>query len=218
VKLIVALEGALATGKSTIAAYAEDKYGGFCIEEVKEIFDRPKSEPQNWYYERQLDRLLGAKTAELEHDLVMLSGDPYQPVWFNWMFPDWGFEPWQVVLRFFSERQDLGLIPDFFGFTHVEEDERYKRLIARELARGHDRELAEAKHARYQPMTAVIRAYFESLESTFPGFVVMLETSDLEQSTKEIRSHRPNTPDSHQLFSFMEDWFSTHKPGDFNVR
>ena len=215
--MIVALEGAPATGKSTIAAYVEDRHGGFCIEEVNKIFDRPKPEPQNWYYERQLDRLSQAKDAESDHDLVVLAGDPYQPVWFNWMFPDWGFEPWQVVLRFFSERQDAGLMPDFFGFTHVDEDERYKRLIARLLARGHSRDLAEAKHAKYQPMTAVIRAYFEALGSEFPGFVLMIETGNMEQSTKEIRAHRPYSPDSHQLFSFMETWLSANKPGDFSA-
>ncbi|WP_148059455.1 ATP-binding protein [Sinobacterium caligoides] len=47
---IICLEGASGIGKSTAAYFMEREYGYVRIPEVKELFDRPSNQPDDWYF------------------------------------------------------------------------------------------------------------------------------------------------------------------------
>ena len=61
--MIIALEGAPATGKSTVAGHMAEHHGATCIEEVNILFDRPNLESLHWYFEQELERMALAQPA-----------------------------------------------------------------------------------------------------------------------------------------------------------
>lgn len=101
---ILCLEGASAVGKSTVSRLLEDKYNFERIPEVKALFDRPKKEPKNWYLEKQIARWRIAKKISDSGRVAVLDGDPFQPIWYNWIYPNDGFQPIQEIIQFYEEK------------------------------------------------------------------------------------------------------------------
>lgn len=213
---VIYLEGPLATGKSTVAVHIAGRFDGSCIEEVNKLFSRPADEARTWYYERQVDRMGQARTAESDGHLAVLAGDPYQPIWFNWIFPSGRFEPWYRVLKFFEENSYDCILPNFYGFTMVDEEERIRRELEREIRMGRTRAEALAKHARYVPMHAPLEAYFLAVGAEFPGFVLTLDTGNFETAMQKLMGYRPPPkPKKKEFLEFASDWLSSHSPGDY---
>ncbi len=52
-----------------------------------------------WYFEREIERWELACEQDGTDRLIILDGDPYQPVWFNWIYPELAkFERYATML------------------------------------------------------------------------------------------------------------------------
>jgi hypothetical protein len=207
--MIVAIEGAPGVGKSTTAARLADA-GALVIPEVNLLFARPEGEAASWYYDRQNARWEMAVLAARQCKLVVLDGDPFQPVWFNWAFACEGFEDWRKVLEFYRCRVGKGRIafPDRYVFLTVDEAVRQERMLARERARGLGEERAQLKTSRYARLVAPQARFFRALAARFPGWVVELEAASLEKNVASVLGLGPLSapPGGLEVLDFMEAW------------
>ena len=214
--MIISFEGVVATGKTTVSEYLAAKYGAIRIAEVNEMFaPRPIPEPAMWYFDREIERWELACEQDGTDRLIILDGDPYMPVWFNWIYPELPFQPWWEVLEFFETRLDQVGIPGYYVYLHTTASERYRREHKRETARGHDEEQFIAKFERYATMLGPQMAYFNALGQRFPGLVYSQEAAELEATALCSLDRHPTAVDTAQVFSFMRSWLGSHNPDDF---
>ncbi len=214
--MIIALEGALATGKSTVASHLAERHGAFPIEEVNKHFKRSAPEPDDWYLIRQLERLEIANREEEHGSLVVMAGDPFQPIWFNWCYPELGFLSWQHALEFFMARATGFRLPSFYGFLTASEEELYERQMARENARGLTPAQAQAKHDRYLKMVKPQRMLFNAIGTEFPRFVCQGPPAEVSDTAESLLAFDAVTPEASELLNFIRVWLALHSPDDFD--
>ncbi|HEY8560173.1 MAG TPA: AAA family ATPase [Pyrinomonadaceae bacterium] len=77
---IICFEGASAVGKTTTSNALRDERGARVVPEVNQLFARPENEPAEWYFERQVERWRIARERSRRGALVVLDGDPFQPL------------------------------------------------------------------------------------------------------------------------------------------
>ena len=106
--MIITLEGAPAVGKSTIARELESGSGFKRIPEVNELFkSRPENESSDWYAKQQLKRM---SLTGLSAERCVFDGDPFQVVWFSWMYSERINQSWREKLQVFLDNKEaLGL-------------------------------------------------------------------------------------------------------------
>jgi aromatic ring-cleaving dioxygenase len=210
--MILSIEGAPASGKSTTCEHLVRRYGAVRIPEVNELFGKsPTGEPWTWYCERQLERCARARAADGPGRLVLLDGDPLQAVWYSWIYPERGFEPWRHPLAFFRARASALVVPSFHVHLWIDGAEHVRRERAREAARGHDARRAELKVRLYADFAPPQRAWFDALEARFRGFVLSCETLDMERTALAILGHEPPAaPDAGEFLDWMGRWLAAH--------
>ena len=214
--MIIVLEGAPAAGKTTTALHLVEHHDAFRIPEVNVLFpERPSPEPAHWYLARQVERWALAKQSAAK--LVLLDGDPYQPVWFSWMYPG-RVRPasWQAAVDYFEEHLEEVAAPAFSAHLSVDPDERYRREVSRERARGHDEATGDRKYARYVDFAGPQHAYFAALNEAFPGAVVFFEATSATGVAAALLEHEPPpASDVRDVFAFMRSWLDQHDPQAF---
>ena len=82
----ICLEGASAVGKTTTSNELAKRTNAYIIPEVNLLFERPVVESKTWYLERQIDRWLIAQEKLETYETVILDGDIFQPLSYNWCF------------------------------------------------------------------------------------------------------------------------------------
>ena len=80
--LRICFEGPSAVGKSSLAQLFSSTYN--VKKEVNELFPHPTNMDKFWYLERQVERY---QIACASTQPVIFDGDPFQPLWYNWIFP-----------------------------------------------------------------------------------------------------------------------------------
>lgn len=83
---VICLEGASGVGKSTTACELSKRYSAYTVPEVNVLFERPDPMPRYWYFERQAERWQIAQEKLVDHEIVILDGDVFQPLWYNWAY------------------------------------------------------------------------------------------------------------------------------------
>ncbi|MCX6596703.1 MAG: AAA family ATPase [Acidobacteria bacterium] len=213
--MIVAFEGAPGVGKSTTATALAD-LGAFVIPEANLLFARPTPEPADWYLDRQNVRWEMAALQARQERLAILDGDPFQPLWFGWVFRAGPWVGWRDALQFYRQRILDGRLafPDRYVFFTLPEPQRRQRLLARERARGFGEERAQQKAERYAPLVEPQRQYFDALTTRFPDWVVTLEPTSLEHSAAIIQALRPPEtppPASLEILEFIGRWMGENE-------
>ena len=178
----------------------------------------PDPEPESWHIDRQVERFQAALQAS--GDLVILDGDPYQPVWFNWIFPESGFPSWWRCIEIFTARSQRLVVPDFYVYLHTQSDERFRRMVFRYAKLGLDRERAIVKYERDAGLEEARRDFFRALDKAFPGLVLFVEAIDLERTFEAFRDYRNTPPSVVDLLNAMSSWLAendigTYRPGVF---
>jgi adenylate kinase family enzyme len=211
--MIITLEGAPATGKSTIAKHLAQCHGLFRVPEVNELFpDRPRPEPEYWYCERQIDRLNLATT----HVNSVLDGDAFQAIWFSWLYPDRGFAHWSRSMEFFRARVRAITLPSFYAYLHASDSERYGREKDRERARGRSHDQFVRKWSRYVDFQAPHKALFDAMSREYPAWVVSLETTDVEASAEKLLSTTSgDPPGTIEFIEWLGAWLGSNDSEDF---
>ena len=97
---ILCLEGPSAVGKSSTARYLAEHHAAIHIPEVNLLFQRPENASPYWYFERQVERVQIARSHP-PGNLVILDGDPFQPIWYDPLFPAFNSLSYQSVLDFY---------------------------------------------------------------------------------------------------------------------
>ena len=121
---VICLEGASGVGKSTTSLFLEKNFNFIVIPEVNELFERPVKEPATWYFEKQVERWRLAESESINGGNANLDGDPMQPLWYNWIYHDLGFQPLQEVIEFYDDaiQSDKIKFPEkYFILTGLQE-------------------------------------------------------------------------------------------------
>ena len=206
---IISIEGAPDVGKSAIAA-ALARLGAFVVPEVNQLFAKPKPEPPDWYYDRQNARWEMAQLKAAQGRLAVLDGDPFQPIWFSWIYQDEDWPPVSDAVEFYRRRiaDHRMAFPGLYVFAWIAEAERRERMLARERARGLEEERARRKTAHYARMVEPQRRFFGALADRFPGSVLFVETACLDETLAGVRAAQERTApmDSLEALNFIAEW------------
>lgn len=193
---IIALEGPSGVGKSTTAAALEERHDAVRIPEVNELFEHPGGDAHGWYLDRQCERWRIATEHEEDRALVVLDGDPFQPLWYNWIArglnrPD-PFEEapsLDSIARFYRramERRVVGF-PDRYVVLCADEE----RLRTRKENDATRRRGNFEYHLRF---VAHHRRYFERLESLDAGRVTFVDAETRSGARRAVAEAVPTGP------------------------
>jgi deoxyadenosine/deoxycytidine kinase len=211
---IICFEGASAAGKSTLSDYLREKCGAFVVREVNFLFERTAAEPRFWYFEKQTERWQMALEAAKNHSLVILDGDAFQPLWYNWAY-DYDFgESFREINRFYRNALAAGKInfPDKYFILTVNTGALRNRKAG-------DSSRTRKNFERHLRFIEPQKAYFNFIKSNRNGLVEFIENEDIELSgEKVINSLAGNVSDkdaSLDLFDSIADWLENKRAADF---
>lgn len=201
---ILALEGPNASGKTTVAATLAASDNAFVVAEVNVLFRRPPDEPPDWYLERQSERWDMSARAAQSNGLVILDGDPFQPLWYNWAYDFEGWQPLDELVPFYRPRiarGEMGFPDRYIIFTASEGVLRDRK--AADVAR---RRRGFETHLRFiEPQ----RRYFEAMQRASPDRVVFVESRTVEDNAASIRRAAQGTHaerNAVSLFDHLVGW------------
>ena len=205
--LILCLEGPSAVGKTTAAAALE---GAFVVPEVNLLFVRRAEEGAEWYLERQVDRWAMAAWRSAHRPLAVLDGDPFQPLWYNWIY---GFERWEdlgALEAFYRPRVASGELE--FPWVYV-----ILQASAQELLRRKEGDAARTRRGfeAHLKLIEPQRRYFEAMSGFAPGLVRFVDADDAVETVRAVaqaaREARPMEKPV-ELFDHMTRWLRENRP------
>ena len=205
---IVCLEGPSAAGKTTAASTLAADAAVHVVPEVNALFERPADERREWYFERQVDRWAHAAEAAHDHRLVILDGDPFQPLWYNWAygFPGWrGLDFMEAFYRPRLVRGEMNFPDRYFLFVVSEKALRGRKEADRtRQRRGFD------AHLRFiEPQ----RRYFEAMRAFSRDRVRLLDAQSVSASARTIRVEAREAVAAQrpvELFDYLIRWLGSH--------
>ena len=176
---IVCLEGPSAAGKSAIAHHLSEHVGYAVIPEVNVRFRGRARKGANWYFERQIDRYQEALAHNDDGGRAVLDGDPFQPLWYNWIYRDFG--PLERVIDFYQRAIDHQRIrfPDLYVIIQASVADLATR-------RANDISRRRRNFDRHLQMIAPQRSYFEQLRSFDIVEVEFVENHDVISSAMKV--------------------------------
>jgi thymidylate kinase len=208
---IICFEGASAVGKTTTAKSFNSQFGAPFVPEVIQLFKRPDNEPPEWYFERQADRWTLACRQSRTHKLVILDGDPFQPLWYNWAYNYEGWQDLDFSARFYRAAIQNKTIdfPDLYFVFGSDETELRKRKV-------NDSTRSRRGFEAHLKMIEPQRRYFQAMRAFSPRRVVFLEAETIETNLEFIRARLPvlsgeSEEDSEVLLNQMVGWLRENK-------
>ncbi|MFB5249335.1 chloramphenicol acetyltransferase [Bacillus mycoides] len=179
---IIAFEGASAVGKSTTCRELERNYGAFIIPEVNFLFERPRNEHKTWYFEKQVERWNMAVQKSHQHEIVILDGDIYQPLSYNWCFHfDIFNQPLSLIENFYKEKlinREIGF-PDQYFYLYTGDEELRKRKESDQTKKRRNFE----KHLH---ISKAFQRYYENLNNVAEGYCKLIEAKSVRNNELEI--------------------------------
>jgi deoxyadenosine/deoxycytidine kinase len=197
---IICLEGASAVGKTTTALFLQNNYGAFIVPEVNKLFTRPENPPSEWYLERQVERWTIAQAHEQSHNLVVLDGDPFQPLWYNWAYNFVGLQSLEMLERFYQRSLQIGNLdfPDMYFLLGATKLALKQRRIS-------DSSRKRSNFEKHLKMVEPQSRYFQVMKTVSPSHVYFLEAKHTETSAnailKHTAKHKTSNPDT--LFDYL---------------
>lgn len=206
---IVCLEGPSAVGKTTTAAALAAGGEAYVVAESNVLFARPAEETPTWYLERQVERWTMATMATEHFPLVVLDGDPFQPLWYNAAYGYRGLQSLDVLEGFYRRHLARGTLgfPDRYVVLGASED----RLRAQKAG---DRTRGRRHFEHHLGFIPFQRRYFEEMERRSPGRVRFVDATDVDAAAVHggLRA-APSTPTSLTLFDAMVAWLRAQPAG-----
>lgn len=208
---IICFEGPSAVGKTMTAATLKASYGAFIVPEVNQIFNRPEDEPAEWYFERQVDRWSVALEQSKSQHLVILDGDPFQPLWYCWAYDFVGWQNLSFMEQFYQPRIQNKTIefPDLYIVFSASEGDLRKRNASdpNRKRRGFEKHLE---------MIEPQRRYFEAMRTFSPNQVLFLKAETIEMNVEFIQASvasliEENGDEPGDLFDKMIKWLRENK-------
>lgn len=203
---IICFEGASAVGKTTTANRLKTIGGAYVVPEVGVLFERPRNESPEWFFERQVERWQIADEQSKSHSLVILDGDPFQPLWYCWAYDFVGWQSLDFIRRFYQPKIQIKTLrfPDRYFIFSADEAElrRRKQSDATRQRRGFE------THLR---MIEPQRRYFETIQNFSPNRVRFVEAKTIETNIEFIEQNVSDSINSNEsksefLFGKMINW------------
>ena len=179
---IIAFEGASAVGKSTTCRELERNYGAFIIPEVNVLFERPRNEHRTWYFEKQVERWNMAVQKSHQYEIVILDGDIYQPLSYNWCFHfDIFNQPLSLIENFYKEKlikREIGF-PDQYFYLYTNDEELRKR-------KEFDETKSRRNFEKHLHISKAFQRYYENLNTVADGYCNLIEAKSVKSNELEI--------------------------------
>ncbi len=174
---IVCIEGPSAVGKSSTARYLAEHHEAIHIPEVNLLFERPSGASAYWYFERQVERFQIARAYPKDR-LVVLDGDPFQPIWYDLLFPLVTSLSYRQVLDFYRLQLERGELawPDRYLILSAPVAELRKRKEA-------DLRFKRRKFEAHLALVDFLPKYFGQLSR---GLVRFQNAETLEANAKAV--------------------------------
>lgn len=203
---IVCIEGASGVGKSTVCDVLEKEHGFKKISEVNHLFKRPLNPLPIWYFEKQVERWSLANELSGDGGVVVLDGDPFQPLWYNWIFSDKQIQPLSDVIEFYFSAVEQGRIkfPDRYYLLTASES------VLRKRKEGDTKRLRRNFESHLRLIRPQLN-YFEILNSNRPNSVSVIESDAVSTAVERILSsaRNPHRGGSHlDLFERQRNFVS----------
>ena len=201
---IVCFEGPSAVGKTTAARALGVLRSAAVIPEAAHLFERPPDEPADWYLERQIDRWHLAREHSADGD-VILDGDPFQPLWYNWAYDFDGWHSLDQLESFYRPRiaRNELAFPDLYVlFSASLETLRHRKHNDPERSRRH--------FERHLRLVEPQQRYFAAVEQLAPGLVMIASSESVDENVaaviRALQSHRARRPVGLDLFDGLVSW------------
>ena len=211
--VLICLEGPSAVGKTTTCKALAERYNAYIVPEVNQLFERPAPEPTYWYLERQVERWMLAQEKLETHELVVLDGDTFQPLWYNWSFNFVDWQPLSVLRDFYRQHivaQTLGF-PDGYILLNTNESELLQR-------KENDPTRTRSGFTKNLLVIEPQQRYFQAMDRRIPGFVHLIEATNVEKNVKNIIQALPSLskpPEYPYCLTFFDDlieWLYRNTP------
>ena len=210
---IVCLEGPSAAGKTTLARELERAHGAAVVPELDATGAPPIQGSTEWFLERHVAQWRRATELRTQAPLVVLDGDPFKGIWYNWMHAEAGWAGPEVMGPLYRERVARGDLdfPDLYLYLDASEAQLRARKEGDATRRRGGFE-GNVRKAEAQ------RRYFTALRAAAPHRVAILDTSDrasLPGAAMARVSAIPAEPRREgELLDAMMEWVRAHPPGD----
>lgn len=207
---IICLEGASGAGKSTTSRELMKRWDAYIVPEVNELFKRPLVMPENWYFERQVERWKIAQEKIQQHEWVVLDGDVFQPFWYNWSY---NFEVFgqslEEISDFYRPHVENGALgyPDHYFLLQVDVAELRKR-------KENDVTRRRGNFEKHLKVIEPQKRYFQELDRQIAGFVDFIVAAEVQKNVERIVDARGASFDhqnSLELFDGMIGWLKTNR-------
>ncbi|QKE71421.1 chloramphenicol acetyltransferase [Arthrobacter citreus] len=198
--MIICFEGASAVGKTTTSNEISKSTNTYVSPEVNLLFNRPKAESNIWYLERQVVRWQIAKEKSIYYDTVILDGDIFQPLSYNWCFDFKVFnQSLDFIADFYRTEIKNGRIgfPDkyFYLYTDTHSLRYRKDNDTTRQRRNFDKHIEIAKpHQRF----------YEALNNFVPDYVHMIEAKNIEETITSITTNLTSASSSLDISYSLE--------------
>ncbi len=186
---LICLEGASAVGKTTTCREIEKSYNAYIIPEVNLLFERPKTESKTWYMERQVERWVIAQEKLKTYDVVVLDGDIFQPLCYNWCFD---FKIFNQSIEFITEYYRNELLQRRIGFP----DKYFYLYTDQENLRQRKENDVSRKRGNFNSHMSIVephQRYYISLNDLLPNYVQQIKAETIDNNLKVIMGDSSST-------------------------
>ena len=211
--MILCVEGASAAGKTTLAEALAREAGATIVPELDATGAPPVAESAAWYVERHVEQWQRARAAAAVAPLVVLDGDPFKGLWYNWVFGDAGWPGVGVVAPLYQRHVERGALafPDLYIVLEASEAQLRQR---RDDDATRSRQNCEAHLRLVRPQ----RRYFAALADADPTRVLLLDTGRREELVGAVMARlgasRGEQVNAGALLDHMIGWITTHAPNE----
>ena len=204
---VVAIEGASAVGKTTLARTLASEHGAAVVYEHEGMSGEPPPRPDAsaWFVERSAARWGLARERGANAPFIVLDGDPFKGLWYDWIYAAEGWAGVNVVAPLYREHIAQGTLafPDLYAVLCATETELRHR-------RANDPTRRRRNFEKHLLLTEPQRRYFEALAEVAPERVVFLDSgtpTELAHRVMDALARVPaDPPDSLRLLERAVEW------------
>lgn len=199
--MIVCFEGPSAIGKSSLCKLLAKQY--LIVPEVNLLFKEETPSSKFWYYEKQVER---HQICLKNKQPSILDGDPFQPLWYNWIygFPA-EFPNFEETTVFYSKQIFLEQLrfPDLYIVFETSLENLYQR-------KEKDKNRRRRHFEKHLKLIKPQKKYFEFLQEQTHLEVKFVSLNNLEAASKEvlelINSTQAKEQNAADIFEKIRQW------------
>ena len=210
---IVCVEGPSAVGKTTLAAALAREAGACVVPELDAAGAPPAARSAAWFVAREAARWRRAVAHAAAAPLVVVDGDPFKGLWYNWVFAADGWPGVDALAPLYRAHVARGALafPDLYVVLRAGE-------AALRARRAGDPTRTRRSFETNLRLVAPQRRYFTALRALAPARVALLDTDDAAALPAAVRAAvaalPAGAPDASRLLARMAAWVRAHDADD----